>query len=455
MEKKNKSDITAAFERSVLTAMTEECGVPAGSHVIVAVSGGADSVALLAALTAVGYDCTAAHCNFHLRGAESQRDMHHVEALCEALGVDLSIKHFDVAAHTAATGQSVEMACRELRYAWFTDMLERSRARAIAVGHHREDQAETFVLNLSRGTGLAGLTGMRVRNGLVVRPMLGMSRNEIEEYLHARGLMWVDDSTNAQNDFRRNSIRNRVLPLMEECLPGATDAILATMSHLQDNKLLYDYAVDALSAPYANPSGTELALARLCEELPQPVARMLLFERLKVVGFNMAQVENIMRARTGTARFDSGSHIAEVSRGRLTITGANDAVLGPDEVRVSLRQPITAPVSIDITEHHISEFRPERDPQIIYLDISVLEGGPVFTLRHWRRGDRLRPFGMKGEKLVSDIFADARLTAAEKRSAWLLTRNGTPLWIVGLRAGAPYPVTPDTHRFLKLRLLTS
>ena len=449
---RNNSDIPASFERAVLSAMTGACGVPAGSRVIVAVSGGADSVALLAALTAAGYDCTAAHCNFHLRGAESQRDMHHVEALCETLGVDLSIKHFDVAAHTAATGRSVEMACRELRYAWFTDLLERSHARAIAVGHHREDQAETFVLNLSRGTGLTGLTGMRARNGLVVRPMLEMSRQQIEDYLHARGLAWVDDSTNAQNDFRRNSIRNRVLPLMDECLPGATDAILATMSHLQDNKVLYDYAVDALSAPYASPSGSALALARMCDELPQPVARMLLFERLKGVGFNMAQVENIMKARTGTARFDSGSHIAEVSRGRLTIIGANDAVLGPDEVRVSLRQPITAPVAIDVTEHHISEFHPERDPRVIYLDISVLEGDPVFTLRHWRRGDRLRPFGMKGEKLVSDIFADARLTADAKRAAWLLTRDGRPLWLVGLRASSHYPVTPDTRRYLQLRL---
>ena len=449
---RNNSDIPASFERAVLSAMTGACGVPAGSRVIVAVSGGADSVALLAALTAAGYDCTAAHCNFHLRGAESQRDMHHVEALCETLGVELSIKHFDVAAHTAATGRSVEMACRELRYAWFTDLLERSHARAIAVGHHREDQAETFVLNLSRGTGLTGLTGMRARNGLVVRPMLEMSRQQIEDYLHARGLAWVDDSTNAQNDFRRNSIRNRVLPLMNECLPGATDAILAAMSHLQDNKVLYDYAVDSLSAPYANPSVSALALARMCDELPQPVARMLLFERLKGVGFNMAQVENIMKARTGTARFDSGSHIAEVSRGRLTISGVNDAVLGPDEVRVSLRQPITAPVAIDVTEHHISEFHPERDPRVIYLDISVLEGDPVFTLRHWRRGDRLRPFGMKGEKLVSDIFADARLTADAKRAAWLLTRDGRPLWLVGLRASSHSPVTPDTRRYLQLRL---
>lgn len=452
---KSKSDITTSveqrFEQRILSAMTGSCAVAAGSRVIVAVSGGADSVALLAALTVAGYECTAAHCNFHLRGAESQRDMHHVEALCEALGVDLCIKHFDVAAQTAATGQSVEMACRELRYAWFNDLLELSHAQAIAVGHHREDQAETFVLNLSRGTGLAGLTGMRARNGLVVRPMLDISRAHIEEYLLARGLAWVNDSTNTQNDFRRNSIRNRILPLMDECLPGATDAILATMSHLQDNKAFYDYAVGALSAPYIDPSSGEPDLTRLCDELPHEVARMLLFERLKGAGFNMSQVENIMTARTGTARFYSATHIAEVSRGRLTVIGTNDTLLGPDEVRVSLQQSVTLPISIEITEHDIDEFHPERDNRVMYLDADVLDGDPVFMLRHWRRGDRLRPFGMKGEKLVSDIFADAHLSAAEKRATWLLTRNDVPLWIVGLRASAHFAVTSQTKRFLKLK----
>ena len=140
--------------------------------VIVAVSGGADSVALLAALTDLGYDCVAAHCNFHLRGAESMRDMRHVEDITAQIGVDLYIKDFDVDARRKETGESLEMACRELRYDWFMELLDRDFAQAIAVGHHKEDQAETFFLNLMRGSGVAGLSGMRYRNGLVVRPLL-------------------------------------------------------------------------------------------------------------------------------------------------------------------------------------------------------------------------------------------------------------------------------------------
>ena len=189
-------------------------------RVVVAVSGGADSVALLSVLLELGYDCLAAHCNFGLRGAESVRDMRHVESLADRLGVDLCVRDFDVAARRADTGESVEMACRELRYEWFYELVDRERAQAIAVGHHAEDQLETLFLNLLRGTGITGLRGMRPRNGHVVRPMLECTRAEIEDYLHTRGLDWVTDSTNASDDFTRNRLRNRLLPLVDELFDG-------------------------------------------------------------------------------------------------------------------------------------------------------------------------------------------------------------------------------------------
>lgn len=433
--------------------MEGACAVPSGSRVIVAVSGGADSVALLAALSVSGYDCVAAHCNFHLRGAESQRDMRFVQRLAAALGVDLSITHFDVAAETAATGQSVEMACRKLRYDWFVDLLERTRARAVAVGHHREDQAETFFLNLLRGTGIAGLTGMSARNGLVVRPMLQMSRPDIERYLEERGLGFVTDSTNALNDFRRNRIRNVVLPHLDDNFPGATDAVLATMSHLTDNQALYSYAVDVLGAGYSDRDGARIDVRRMAQELPAPVARMLLFEMLKSKGFNITQVGNILAAGSGTVRFDTGAYRAELSRGVLGIAAASEAVLPVGEVRVSLRQPVVSPVHIEISEHHVTEFDPVRDPDVLYLDIRALDGDPVFTLRHWRRGDAMRLFGKTADKRMSDIFANARYSASQKRSTWLLTRNGTILWALGLRQSGHFTVTPTTRRFLKLRFL--
>lgn len=441
------------FEQRVRRRMEGACAVPAGSRVIVAVSGGADSVALLAALSACGYDCVAAHCNFHLRGEESQRDMRFVSRLAGELGIDLCVKNFDVPEQMRSTGQSVEMACRQLRYDWFVDLLERERARAIAVGHHREDQAETFVLNLLRSSGIAGLTGMACRNGLIVRPMLEMSRAEIERYLAVRGLSFVMDSTNAENDYRRNRIRNVVLPGLEAEFPGAMDAVLATMAHLRDNQSLYDYAVSLLGDKFADTDGARIDVAAMSAGLPPQVARMLLFELLKDKGFNMAQTDNILASTSGTVRFDSGAYTAELSRGTLGVRAADTAAIPVGEIRVSLRQPILKPVRIEVTEHHITEFAPVRDSNVIYLDSGVLDGNPVFTLRHWRRGDTMRPYGMDGSKLVSDIFASARYDASAKRAAWFLTRDNTILWAVGLRASAHFPVTPRTRTYLRLRLL--
>lgn len=449
-----------AFEARVAAAMTGSCGVPDGARVVVAVSGGADSTALLASLVAAGFDCLAAHCNFHLRGAESRRDMEFVQRTAEDLGVDLYIKNFDVPEYCRQTGMSVEMACRRLRYDWFTDLVERFRAVAIVVGHHRQDQAETFLLNLLRGTGIAGLTGMAARNGLVVRPLLQFDRCEIEEYLTARSLGHVTDSTNAQNDYRRNRLRNIILPALEQQFAGAADAILVTMGHLADNMALYSYAVTALSQPFTDADGAVVYVDRMRAQLPAPVARMLLFELLRGRGFNMSQVDNMLVQRQGTsATFDSSTYRAELSRGVVTVTPAAESVLPAGEFRISLRQPVLNPVNIRISEHHITEFRPGRDTAVMYLDVTALQpdtGGdfsgrePLFTIRHWRRGDRIRPYGMDGDKLISDVFADAKLDPAQKRAVWLLTRNGKVLWVIGLRASAHFALTPASRRYLRL-----
>ena len=186
-----------------------------GQPILVALSGGADSVALLRALHEAGCHSHAAHCNFHLRGDESMRDEQFVRDLCARLEIPLTVKDFDVAAWQQAHGGSVEMACRELRYAWFEQERERLQCSVIAVAHHADDQIETFFLNLLRGTGIKGLTGMSRLSGHIWRPLLVVSRQDILDYLFEIGQGYVTDSTNAQNDYRRNRLRNIVLPIVE------------------------------------------------------------------------------------------------------------------------------------------------------------------------------------------------------------------------------------------------
>jgi tRNA(Ile)-lysidine synthase len=418
--------------------------------VIVAVSGGADSVALLAVLNALNFNCIAAHCNFHLRGDESMRDMYHVKAIAGQLGVKLLIKHFDVAEHMKNTGQSIEMACRELRYDWFRELLEEHSAQAVAVGHHCEDQVETFMLNLMRGTGITGLTGMAASASSVVRPLLECSRTEIEQYLAYKHLDYIVDSSNAQNDFKRNRLRNIVIPELEAQFDGATNAILTTMSHLADNKVLYDYAVASLGAPFA-VSSHNIDVAAMQKSLPADVARILLFEMLKPYNFNITHVENMLRA-TSTAVFSSPSHTAELSRGVLSIKPHEQKKDAKTVHLVDLSSNVYSPVCIAVARQGIAEFAPKRDNSTVYLDANVLKGNPIFELRHWQKGDTMHPYGMKGSKLVSDIFADAKLSAQQKRDAWLLTRNGEILWILGIRASNFYTVGAKTYEYLRLSI---
>lgn len=419
-------------------------------RVIVAVSGGADSVALLAALCELGYECVAAHCNFHLRGAESTRDMRHVEALTQRLGTDLYVKDFDVAARQRATGESVEMACRELRYRWFYELLDREYAQCIAVGHHREDQAETFFLNLIRGSGVGGLAGMRYRNEHVVRPLLDVSRADIEAYLKGRGLEWVNDSTNAECDYARNRVRNRLLPLLEELFPGGTDGVLRSMSILRENAGFYAESIRAAAMRYADGGGG----LNLTELSAEPYGGAILYEYLRGEGFSRRQTDDMLAAaaRQGGTFAASENHVREVDHGMLRAPRASYRS-GDDAVEVNPARDIFEPLRIEVSRHNVAKFAPKRDPHTIYIDVRALDGNARWELRRWRRGDRMRPYGMSGDKLLSDIMADARLSAEAKRQLWLLTRDGEIVWAVGLRASGLYTVGPGTVEYLQLRML--
>lgn len=417
--------------------------------VVVALSGGADSVALLAVLVDLGYDCRAAHCNFHLRGEESMRDMRHAASVCEALDTEMYVKHFDVAARCDATGESVEMACRELRYAWFDELLDRDCAQAIAVGHHREDRVETFMLNLFRGTGLAGLTAMRPRRDAVVRPLLDVSREEIEAFVGARGLGYVDDSSNASDRHLRNRVRNTLMPTIERLFPGGGDAVLRTIANLERAEAVYARALRHLGEAYFD--GSRLHLAALAGDAD---GATLLFEHLKPYGFGYEAACDILAARGASGKsFYSPSRqtVVEVSRGEADIVDAASLRPAADVWRVELPRPVFRPVSITVDLRRVETFAPVRDPSTAYFDAEAFGGDAVWELRHPRRGDRMVPFGSVKSKLLSDIFTQAKLSAAEKRSQWVLTRNGEIYWLPGLRQSAQHAVAPGTKAYYVLR----
>ena len=424
--------------------------------VIVALSGGADSVALLAVLHDIGCDCRAAHCNFHLRGEESMRDMRHVQTLCETLGIDLYIHDFDVPAQMEATGESVEMACRTLRYRWFDELLDRERASYIAVGHHREDRAETFMLNLMRGAGLEGLTSMRLIEGNVIRPLLPLSRRDIERYLDIRDLSFVNDSTNAENEYRRNSLRNRVFPLLSEIFgESALDSVVKTVENLERSRHIYREAVNARINRYYDGLST-IDLAAIATNEKEPA--LILFEILRKKGFNFTQTsEMITGVEMSGLEFHSadGQTIAEISHGKISLSDAARTALSADSYIVDIRHNVSEPISIRISDNPVASFAPPAGnaSSHAFFDADIALADHRWELRHYRRGDRMVPFGARRSKLVSDLFANAKYSAADKRQAWFLTCDGEIVWAPGLKNSAFAAIGPDTRRFLHLEYI--
>lgn len=419
-------------------------GIDRRRKVGVALSGGADSVALLSLLTALGYRCVALHCNFHLRGAESDGDELYVRELATRMGVLLEVAQMDVPARREATGESVEMACRELRYRWFEKMADALDLQAVAVAHHRDDQIETFFLNLLRGSGVRGLAAMKPRNGLIIRPLLEITRCQIVEYLDGEGLHYVTDSTNASDEYKRNRLRNRVIPLLNELFSGASDAISRSISNLRKQATLLDEAVRSRRQEYIDTRNV-VDLQRLIAAETSPAET--LYEILSPLGFNATTVNDIIASAGKTGLTFSGKNFTYIlERGKLTPKTADCQPL-----TAVFSHPGEIPgVTVEIIPR-ASLSTLKCDKFTMLLDADALGGERQWELRSWREGDRMAPYGMRGTRLVSDIFTDAKMPEAARRRQPVLTVDGVILWLPGIRASRHYAVTATTASVMRLR----
>lgn len=414
--------------------------------VIVGLSGGADSVALLHILTRLGYPCVAAHCNFHLRNDESDADADFAQQTAEALGLPFRRIDFDTADYARQNGVSTEMAARTLRYEWFETLRRELRAEAIAVAHHRDDNVETILLNLIRGTGLSGLCGMRPRNGHIVRPLLSVDRHQIVRWLADRHLPFRTDSSNASDVYRRNFVRLRLLPLMEQLNPSVRDAILRMAGHLTDVEAIYRDAINTHSAHLMDADG-RISIDAL---LRTPAPHAVLFELLTPYGFTPSQCADIARALSG----ESGrSFVAPGGRWHLLKDRLHLILYPADEVSADAftlapGSELTAPIRLSLEERIVDEaFTISRSPHVATFDADRI--ALPLTLRRWRAGDSFVPFGMTGRKKLSDYFSDHKFSLLRKAAAWILCdASGRILWIVGHRTDNRFRITSKTRRAL-------
>ena len=424
------------FKRDVEKFIDQKSLFERCDKVLVALSGGADSVALLRVLDALGYQCECAHCNFHLRGEESNRDETFVQQLCQKFDIPLHVTHFDTTDYARTHRNSIEMAARELRYQWFETLRQSIGAKVIAVAHHRDDSVETFLLNLIRGTGINGLKGIAPKNGYVVRPLLQESRENILDYLQHLNQDYVTDSTNLQDEYMRNKIRLNLLPLMKELNPSVSESIAATTERLADAALIYNKEREMAIQRVMKGEKVISISALLDETAPSS----LLFELLHPYGFNSSQIKDIYQSLFGQSgrRFHSSQW--EVLRDRDSLILHSFSGEETDHVPPTLTYE-----TVDITP----EFIILRDKHIACLDADKVT--LPLTVRKWQVGDKFTPLGMKGKKNVSDYLTDRKFTLFQKGHQYVACQGDKIVWLIGERIDNAYRIDADSKRAVIVR----
>ena len=421
-----------------------------GLH-IVALSGGADSVALLLILHRLGYRIEAAHCNFHLRGEESNRDEAFVKSLCHEYRIPLHLIHFDTDIYASLHQVSIEMAARELRYRYFEQLCQDIGAETVCVAHHRDDAVETLLMNLLRGSGIHGLTGIRPKNEHIVRPLLCLSRHEVETFLQKTGQQYVNDSTNFVDDVVRNKVRLNVLPLLKAINPNASENLFKTACYLREAEQVVQEAVARQKAQLISKD-PETQSEKVAKDTLKglPSAAFFLHEWLAPYGFNAAQTTEILTRLEGES-------------GRVFPTESHELVIDRDSLVLVPRQ---APMkSLKIPEMGL--YRYDDSHQFLFLiseEISISKSSSCATIdaalvnfplviRPTQTGDKFVPFGMTGHKLVSDFLTDLKLTVVAKRCQLVVTDcEGNILWVVGQRTDNRYRITSQTTSMLSIVL---
>ena len=409
------------------------------NKVLVALSGGADSVALLRVLHCLGYSCECMHCNFHLRNAESDRDEEFVRDLCQKLDVRLHVKHFDTCAYAGSKGISIEMAARELRYSWFEEMRSFLGADAIAVAHHRDDSVETLLLNLIRGTGINGLKGISPKNGFIIRPLLQESRQSIESYLQGIHQDFVTDSTNLQDEYIRNKIRLNILPLMNEINPSVAQTIFETSQRLTEVANIYnrDRQLAINSSKICQTESTIYVSIPLIMKDIAPMS--LLHELLSPLGFNTSQQRDIFHCmkKNQSGKIFHSPHWTLLRDRDMLILQKKDFVENLPQLQIEKRM-------VD------SDFIIPRDREIACIDADKVKESLV--IRKWRQGDKFVPLGMTGKKMVSDYLSDRKFTLFQKENQWAVCDGQDIVWLVNERCDNRYRVTDKTRNVLLLRV---
>ncbi|KIA91955.1 tRNA(Ile)-lysidine synthetase [Pedobacter kyungheensis] len=415
-----------------------------GNRILLAVSGGKDSVLMLHLFKAIGVDVGVAHCNFNLRADEAQRDEHFVALLAGNLGLPFYVTHFETKKYAHQHKISTQMAARELRYTWFEEIRSAEGYDYIALAQHQNDAVETVLINLVRGTGISGLHGILPKRDKLIRPLLFLNRQEVNEIVAKNNIDFVEDSSNLSTHYTRNKLRLQVVPHLQEINPDLEKTFAENMARFAEIETFLNLEVQKLQARILNEraDGVYIDLKEIAALNPQ---KLLLYELLKPFGFSENVVEEILgslKALSGT-HFFSSSHQAIINRSDLVIVKKDTAIVANQFIH-----PETA--CITFTDHEIamafsSEVKFDLDANKAFVNAGKLIYPLV--LRNWQNGDKFIPLGMRNAKKVSDYFIDEKVPLHLKSTTPILVNgNGEIVWIVGMRQDNRYKLTPATKK---------
>lgn len=419
-------------------------------QIVVALSGGGDSLALVDLFSRLNQPVVLAHCNFNLRDTESDQDEEFVRKVAVVYDLPLHVADFETAEYSREKGISIEMAARELRYTWFEQIRVETSSTSIAVAHHGDDSIETLLINLIRGTGIRGLSGIQARQGNVIRPLLFTNRSEILDYLEARHLEYRDDSSNKDTRFIRNRIRHIILPEIEKINP-------AIRQTLREEQVLFNQAqriiagyTDLKTKELVTDEGGELKIS-ISGIIEEAFPEIILFEILRPFGFHGRQITQILTAAGSIPGkvFTSKTHTLVVDRLNLIVAAGMET----DSERFYFDPAFPdedLPLKLQGRILHDAAFNPPKDRNFACLDYEKLD--LPLILRKWEKGDYFYPLGMDHAKKVSDFFIDQKVNRIEKNRTWILASGEQIVWIVGHRIDQRFRITGDTREILEIML---
>ncbi len=418
-------------------------------RLLLAFSGGIDSVVLAHLLHGAGYSCSLAHCNFRLRGDEAQGDRAFCESFAKDLGIPVLTKDFDTKAYAAEHKLSIQMAARELRYRWFKELMAEHGFDRLLTAHHANDNVETLLVNLVRGTGIKGLQGIPERQDDLVRPLLFATKEDIMAYAEKHELPYRNDSSNAEVKYKRNFIRHKVIPELKSLNPALEETIHTSVQFFkQSGEIVQAYAKEKYTSICHEAHGQLFIDIKALSK--EPYKETLLFEWLHSKQFKPRQIaqlcEVIHSEKHSGKQFSSPTHRLVVDRNHIIVQPVEKAPLQNTYTISSPADTKHLPIALSIEEVTEAVFSGNRNEIVIPYTEQLFP----LTLRRWKQGDKFRPFGMKGFKKLSDFFKDQKLSLFEKEAVWILANKEQIIWIIGHRMDDRCRIEETTTRSLRI-----